>query len=121
MVPYHAYCFLQPYDSLFELSAVAFVCKKSIHEMPDRYAKAHTRCSHVVNPIVNIKSCNPPFLDRWAALWPFIGIVVEVTVLVAAILLYERHQIRSKPVTPGAADNNANVDANSPNGATNDK
>lgn len=38
-----------------------------------------------------------PCLDRWAALWPFIGIVIEVTVLVTAILLYERHQMRSKP------------------------
>ncbi len=103
------------------MSVVAFTCKKSIHGLSGRYSKADTRCSHVVNPIVNIKSCYPPFLDRWAALWPFIGIVVEVTVLVAAILLYERHQIRSKPVTPGAADNNANVDANSPNGAANDK
>uniref|UniRef100_A0A0X3PF15 Basigin n=1 Tax=Schistocephalus solidus TaxID=70667 RepID=A0A0X3PF15_SCHSO len=51
--------------------------------------------------------------DRWAALWPFIGIVIEVTVLVAAILLYERHQMRSKPPTA----NNANVDSASPNGA----
>ncbi|VDP88945.1 unnamed protein product [Echinostoma caproni] len=40
--------------------------------------------------LVNVK-------DRWAALWPFIGIVIEVTVLVTAILLYERHQMRSKP------------------------
>lgn len=53
-------------------------------------------------------------LDRWAALWPFIGIVVEVTVLVAAILLYERHQIRSKPTAASATDNNANVDVNAP-------
>ncbi|BHF63954.1 hypothetical protein SprV_0200695000 [Sparganum proliferum] len=51
--------------------------------------------------------------DRWAALWPFIGIVIEVTVLVAAILLYERHQMRSKTSTA----NNANVDSASPNGA----
>ncbi|KAL7064231.1 hypothetical protein AAHC03_04712 [Spirometra sp. Aus1] len=51
--------------------------------------------------------------DRWAALWPFIGIVIEVTVLVAAILLYERHQMRSKTSTA----NNANVGSASPNGA----
>ncbi|VDN10220.1 unnamed protein product [Dibothriocephalus latus] len=51
--------------------------------------------------------------DRWAALWPFIGIVVEVTVLVAAILLYERHQMRAKAPTA----NNANIDSASPNGA----
>ncbi|TGZ63345.1 hypothetical protein CRM22_006977 [Opisthorchis felineus] len=41
--------------------------------------------------LVNVK-------DRWAALWPFIGIVIEVAVLVTAILLYERHQMRSKPL-----------------------
>ncbi|CAH8468939.1 unnamed protein product [Schistosoma turkestanicum] len=40
--------------------------------------------------IVNVK-------DRWAALWPFIGIIIEVTILVIAILLYERHQMHTKP------------------------
>ncbi|CAH8447384.1 unnamed protein product [Dicrocoelium dendriticum] len=45
--------------------------------------------------LVNVK-------DRWAALWPFIGIVIEVTVLVTAILLYERHQLRSEPSKPDA-------------------
>lgn len=41
-------------------------------------------------------------LDRWAALWPFIGIIVEVTILVAAILLYERHQMHTKPTNLSA-------------------
>ncbi|KAM7538124.1 hypothetical protein Aperf_G00000068207 [Anoplocephala perfoliata] len=50
--------------------------------------------------------------DRWAALWPFIGIVVEVTVLVAAILLYERHQLRKKPTVP---ESTGTTDATSPN------
>ncbi|VDP60018.1 unnamed protein product [Schistosoma mattheei] len=45
--------------------------------------------------IVNVK-------DRWAALWPFIGIIVEVTILVAAILLYERHQMHTKPTNLSA-------------------
>ncbi|CAH8464095.1 unnamed protein product [Heterobilharzia americana] len=45
--------------------------------------------------IVNVK-------DRWAALWPFIGIVIEVTILVVAILLYERHQMHSKPTNISA-------------------
>ncbi|XP_018650434.1 basigin related [Schistosoma mansoni] len=45
--------------------------------------------------IVNVK-------DRWAALWPFIGIIVEVTILVVAILLYERHQMHSKPTNLSA-------------------
>lgn len=40
--------------------------------------------------LVNVK-------DRWAALWPFLGIVTEVLVLVIGILLYERHQLRAKP------------------------
>ncbi|KAL5110611.1 hypothetical protein TcWFU_007133 [Taenia crassiceps] len=56
--------------------------------------------------------------DRWAALWPFIGIVVEVTVLVAAILLYERHQIRKKPTAP---ETTGNPDSASPNGNAVDK
>nr|CDS17776.1 basigin [Echinococcus granulosus] len=56
--------------------------------------------------------------DRWAALWPFIGIVVEVTVLVAAILLYERHQIRKKPAAPEAT---GNPDTASPNSNAVDK
>ncbi|KAL5966119.1 Basigin [Taenia solium] len=56
--------------------------------------------------------------DRWAALWPFIGIVVEVTVLVAAILLYERHQIRKKPAAP---ETTGNPDSASPNGNAIDK
>jgi hypothetical protein len=30
--------------------------------------------------------------DRWAALWPFLGIVAEVIVLCTAILLYEKRQ-----------------------------
>jgi len=59
--------------------------------------------------------------DRWAALWPFIGIVIEVTLLVAAILLYERHQMRAKPANNNNnADNNVNVDVTSPNDLTND-
>ncbi|CAH8492038.1 unnamed protein product [Schistosoma haematobium] len=45
--------------------------------------------------VVNVK-------DRWAALWPFIGIIVEVTILVAAILLYERHQMHTKPTNLSA-------------------
>ncbi|KAL3317177.1 hypothetical protein Ciccas_004170 [Cichlidogyrus casuarinus] len=48
--------------------------------------------------------------DRWAALWPFIGVVIEVTVLVAAILLFERYQMRAKKTktdTKLAENNNA--------------
>nr|CAX74764.1 basigin [Schistosoma japonicum] len=45
--------------------------------------------------IVNVK-------DRWAALWPFIGIVIEVTILVAAILLCERRQMHLKSTNPNA-------------------
>lgn len=56
--------------------------------------------------------------DRWAALWPFVGIVVEVTILVAAILLYERHQIRKKPA---ASEPAATTETTSPNGNAVDK
>ncbi|CAL8069264.1 unnamed protein product [Calicophoron daubneyi] len=42
---------------------------------------------------------------QWDALWPFIGIVIEVAVLVTAILLYERHQMRSKPAKPETIEN----------------
>ncbi|VDM23553.1 unnamed protein product [Hydatigera taeniaeformis] len=73
--------------------------------------------------VSNILGSDSTFLlvgvkDRWAALWPFIGIVVEVTVLVAAILLYERHQIRKKPAAP---ETTGNPDATSPNGNAVDK
>ncbi|KAF8569158.1 hypothetical protein P879_04964 [Paragonimus westermani] len=57
--------------------------------------------------LVNVK-------DRWAALWPFVGIVIEVTVLVTAILLYERHQMRSKPTKTDVAGQ-VTADAASPN------
>nr|CDS26467.1 basigin [Hymenolepis microstoma] len=56
--------------------------------------------------------------DRWAALWPFVAIVVEVTLLVTAILLYERHQIRKKPTTSEPA---AATEATSPIGNAVDK
>ncbi|KAK4474059.1 hypothetical protein MN116_002645 [Schistosoma mekongi] len=54
--------------------------------------------------IVNVK-------DRWAALWPFIGIVIEVTILVAAILLYERHQMHSKSTNLNAKSDVAGAGA----------
>lgn len=61
--------------------------------------------------LVNVK-------DRWAALWPFIGIVIEVAVLVTAILLYERHQMRSKPLkvdtNTGATTTATATEASSP-------
>ncbi|VDO03503.1 unnamed protein product [Rodentolepis nana] len=56
--------------------------------------------------------------DRWAALWPFVAIVVEVTLLVTGILLYERHQIRKKPTTSEPA---AATETTSPNGNAVDK
>ncbi|VDD80532.1 unnamed protein product [Mesocestoides corti] len=76
--------------------------------------------------VSNILGTDSTFLlvgvkDRWAALWPFIGIVVEVTVIVAAILLYERHQIRKKPAAAPASENTANANASSPNGNAADK
>lgn len=39
--------------------------------------------------------------SRWAALWPFLGIVVEVIILVTIIFIYEK---RRKPdeITDGA-------------------
>ncbi|KAF5396803.1 hypothetical protein PHET_10192 [Paragonimus heterotremus] len=58
--------------------------------------------------LVNVK-------DRWAALWPFVGIVIEVTVLVTAILLYERHQMRSKPTKTDVVTGQVTTDATSPN------
>jgi len=34
--------------------------------------------------------------DKLAALWPFLGIVGEVAILVTVIFLYERHQLRKQ-------------------------
>lgn len=75
------------------------------------------------------KNINPNFhfiaiLDRWAALWPFLGIVIEVTLLVSIILVYERYELRknptaAEPVTPASAATAAAAapsETTSPNG-----